>query len=120
MRAFISIGVFLPMVWITVEVLSLLKCHLTDEDKGQVRILLGEFLGHGILSFGSRQLVTEGVNISLVDPTILVSNTETYWSNVAWVSPFDLDLKMPPQPSLTLGLVQSFWPCPLQSHCCHD
>jgi len=26
------------------------------------------------------------VNISLVDPTVLVSITKTYWSNGAWVS----------------------------------
>src|SRR5882672_2156689 len=59
-----------------------------------------------------------GVNISLVDPTVLISSTENL--SVEWGVGFTIDLPENPSPSfLTLWLAQSFGNLHFIHCCCH-
>src|SRR6266850_249973 len=104
-RAFISSGVLLPMVWIhrgsSVPLRSVDERMSIGVESGGWR---GDSWGTAFSVFGS-STGDCGVNISLVDPTVLVSSTENLL--VEWGMGFTIDL--PENPSLSQALWLA-WP----------
>src|SRR5467141_3496109 len=100
-RAFISSRVLLPMVWIhrgsSIPLWSMDEQMSIGVESGG---LCGDSWGMAFSVFGS-SMDDCGVNISLVDPTVLVSSTENLL--VEWGMGFTIDL---PE---NLSLSQALW-----------
>src|SRR5882672_4909876 len=111
MRAFISNRVLLPMVWIhrgsSIPLQSVVKRMRTGVE---LEDLHGGSWGMAFSVLGSSTNGC-GVNISLVDPTALVSSTKNLL--VEWGVGFTIDLPENLSPSsLALGNVWIFWQPP--------
>ena len=118
MMALISIRVLLPMVWTHIGSSVPLQSVIEQKRTG-----IGSedwWGGSWCMAFSVLGLVVGGcgVNISLVDPTVLVSNTEKLLAE--WGMGFTFDQpENPLQPSLTPSLVWLSYPHPL-IHCSHN